>query len=87
MLIIFSHFLDYIFNAFASRSSGFGSVSEELDLESRCYQCQAMIKPYEVIPKRKDIKIKTKKRHSCSGCHGMCSYIYIIYKKIFLYYN
>jgi hypothetical protein len=50
---------------------GFGSMSEELGLESECYKCNAMVKPHEVIPNKDNIKRKTAYTHSCSGCIGI----------------
>ncbi len=54
--------------------SGFGSMSEKLDLRSKCYRCHKMVKPYEVIPNRDDINRKTRNTHSCSGCNGIAFY-------------
>ena len=46
-------------------------MSEELDLESECYKCNAMVNPYEVITNKNNINRKTAHTHSCSGCIGI----------------
>lgn len=47
-------------------------MSEEIGLKSKCYQCQSMIEPYEVIPRREVVygNGKNRKTHSCNGCDG-----------------
>ena len=45
-------------------------MSEEIGLKSKCYQCQSMIEPYEVIPRREVVYGKNRKTHSCNGCDG-----------------
>ena len=45
-------------------------MSEEIGLKSICYQCQSMIEPFEVIPRRIGVYRKTRKTHSCTGCNG-----------------
>ena len=75
ILVIFFLFLISFLTKFLAFfflfQSGFGSKSPKINLKSRCYECNDMIEPSEVIPKKVGINRKTKKIHSCSKCEGM----------------